>query len=237
MVETPAAQQRRLYHRAPSHEAIRLWGGSTYDIVDLHVTIISLVSRDISTTNQIEEIYTVQLCVQRAQVFADFTRRRILLLLLEGEATVSDIVARLGIPQPQVSTHLAYLRKAGLVTEHRVGRQRVYHLDAAHITAVLEVLRTGTLTILPRSQQAERQVRHNTTMRQARTCYDHLAGVAGVQLLDVLFQRRWLVPNEPEEARTGALSSHVPGHSSSARTGRGRRSGCTDATAFCFWVY
>jgi DNA-binding transcriptional ArsR family regulator len=125
-------------------------------IVDLRMVIISLVSRDISTTNQTEEIYTVQLCVQRAQVFADFTRMRILLLLLEGEATVSDIVTRLGIPQPRVSTHLAFLRKVGLVSEHRVVRQRVYHPDAAHITAVLEVPRAGTLTTLPRSQQAER---------------------------------------------------------------------------------
>jgi hypothetical protein len=29
-------------------------------------------------------------------------------------------------------------------------------------------------------------------MRQARTCYDHLAGVAGVQLLDELLRRGWL---------------------------------------------
>jgi len=33
-------------------------------------------------------------------------------------------------------------------------------------------------------------------MRQARTCYDHLAGVAGVQLLDEMLRRGWLEPNE-----------------------------------------
>jgi hypothetical protein len=37
-------------------------------------------------------------------------------------------------------------------------------------------------------------------MRQARTCYDHLAGVAGVQLLDELCQRGWLEPDEPKES-------------------------------------
>jgi hypothetical protein len=69
--------------------------------------------------------------------------------------------------------------------------------------AQIEILRAGILTTLPRSQQAERQVRHNTPMRQARTCYDHLAGVAGVQLLDAMLQRGWLVPNGLEEhART-----------------------------------
>ena len=62
-------------------------------------------------TNQLEEMYSMQTLVQRAQAFADVTRLRILTLLLEGEATVSDIVTRLGVPQPRASMHLAFLRK------------------------------------------------------------------------------------------------------------------------------
>lgn len=42
------------------------------------------------------------------------------------------------------------------------------------------------------SAQAAREVRRNTALRQARTCYKHLAGVAGVQLLEALCQRGWL---------------------------------------------
>lgn len=141
----------------------------------------------------------MQALVQRAQAFADVTRMRILLLLLEGEATVSDIMTRLGIPQPRASTHLAFLRKVGLVSVDRLGRQRVYRPDAARIEAVLEALRALIPTTPPRSLQAVREVQRNTAMRQARTCYDHLAGVAGVQLLDEMLRRRWLEPNEPEE--------------------------------------
>ena len=44
----------------------------------------------------------------------------------------------------------------------------------------------------PRSAQAEREVRKDTAMRQARTCYDHLAGVAGVGLMDEMLRRGWL---------------------------------------------
>ena len=141
----------------------------------------------------------MQTLVQRAQAFADVTRLRILQLLLEGEATVSDIVARLGVPQPRVSMHLAFLRKVGLVSVARLGRQRVYHPDAARIEAVLTALGALTPSTPPRSPQATREVRRNTSMRQARTCYDHLAGVAGVQLLDEMFSRGWLEYNEPEE--------------------------------------
>jgi DNA-binding transcriptional ArsR family regulator len=147
-------------------------------------------------THQKKAMYEIPLLVQSAQAFADATRMRILLLLLEGEATVSDIVTRLGIPQPRVSTHLAFLRKVGLVSVADLGRQRRYRPDVARIEAVLEALQALTPTTPRRSPQARRELQGNTAIRQARTCYDHLAGVAGVQLLDEMLHREWLAPDE-----------------------------------------
>lgn len=43
-----------------------------------------------------------------------------------------------------------------------------------------------------RSPQADREVRRNTRLRQARTCYGHLAGVAGVALMDEMLGLDWL---------------------------------------------
>jgi ArsR family transcriptional regulator, cadmium/lead-responsive transcriptional repressor len=69
----------------------------------------------------------------------DPTRLRILALLqTEGELTVGDLVARLRLPQPKVSNHLACLRWCGFVATRRVGRtvfnsvadERVTHLLA-----------------------------------------------------------------------------------------------------------
>jgi hypothetical protein len=45
------------------------------------------------------------------------------------------------------------------------------------------------------SQQASRERRRDTPVRRARTCYDHLAGVAGVGLLDTMQKRGWLRPD------------------------------------------
>ena len=42
-----------------------------------------------------------------------------------------------------------------------------------------------------RSPQADREVRRDSGLRRARTCYDHLAGVAGVGLLDEMLSRGW----------------------------------------------
>jgi len=45
-----------------------------------------------------------------------------------------------------------------------------------------------------RSALAEREVRRDTPLRRARTCHDHLAGVAGVTLLEAILAQGWLVP-------------------------------------------
>ena len=49
------------------------------------------------------------------RAFSDTTRLRILYLLRDGELCVCDLVEVLRLPQPTVSRHLSYLRRAGVV--------------------------------------------------------------------------------------------------------------------------
>ena len=65
------------------------------------------------------------------RAFSDATRLRILSLLKQGEHCVGDLVAILGVPQPKVSRHLAYLRKAGLVETREQGLWNFYRLAPA----------------------------------------------------------------------------------------------------------
>ncbi len=60
---------------------------------------------------------------------AEPRRRQILDVLAGGERPVNDVVAELGLAQPQVSKHLKVLREVGLVHARDEGRQRVYRLD------------------------------------------------------------------------------------------------------------
>ncbi len=60
--------------------------------------------------------------------FADPTRLRVLNLLAAGELCVCDIVEILGLPQPTVSRHLAYLRRCGLVEATRDRKYARYRL-------------------------------------------------------------------------------------------------------------
>ena len=60
---------------------------------------------------------------------AEPRRRQILDLLAGGERPVNDLVALLGLAQPQVSKHLLVLREVGAVDVREDGRRRLYRLN------------------------------------------------------------------------------------------------------------
>jgi DNA-binding transcriptional ArsR family regulator len=64
---------------------------------------------------------------------AEPRRREILEVLVGGERPVNDLVATLGLAQPQVSKHLRVLREVGAVDVREDGRQRLYRLNAASL--------------------------------------------------------------------------------------------------------
>ena len=60
---------------------------------------------------------------------SDQTRRAILLMLLEGDLTVKDIAAPFEMSLAAVSKHIQVLAKAGLLTQHKSGREKWCRLD------------------------------------------------------------------------------------------------------------
>jgi DNA-binding transcriptional ArsR family regulator len=60
---------------------------------------------------------------------AEPRRREILDALTGGERSVNELVAELGLAQPQVSKHLKVLREVGLVEVRDEGRRRLYRLN------------------------------------------------------------------------------------------------------------
>ncbi len=72
----------------------------------------------------------------------DPTRLRILELLREeGELTVGELVTRLGLPQPKVSSHLACLRWCGFVEARREGRIVYNRIGDVRVDQMLELAR------------------------------------------------------------------------------------------------
>ena len=69
---------------------------------------------------------------------AEPKRRKVLEVLGTQELSVNEIVERLGWNQPMVSKHLGVLKEVGLVSERRVGRQRLYRVNAERLKPIYD---------------------------------------------------------------------------------------------------
>lgn len=72
------------------------------------------------------------------QAMGQPTRLKILALLNRGDRCVCEIQAAIGEPQPNISRHLAILRRTGLVRARRARNRVVYGLADSRVAALLE---------------------------------------------------------------------------------------------------
>ena len=73
---------------------------------------------------------------------AEPRRRQILDALAGGERPVNDLVAALGLAQPQVSKHLRVLREVGAVDVRDEGRRRLYRLNGHALKPIHDWVKT-----------------------------------------------------------------------------------------------
>ena len=114
-------------------------------------------------------------------------------------------LARLaGVSAATASFHLAKLLEGGLITVIRQGRHRYYRLAGHEVAAALEALGLISPGLPVRSL---RQSREAAALAEARTRHDHLAGRAGVEVLDGLL-RQGLLEEKSGRTDRGDTSSH-----------------------------
>ena len=75
------------------------------------------------------------------RALADRTRLRLLNLIADKEICVCYFVEILGMSQPKISRHLAYLRRAGIVATRRQGRWMHYRLLAPRDAVASAILK------------------------------------------------------------------------------------------------
>lgn len=76
------------------------------------------------------------------RAIADPTRRAILDRLRVGPAPVNQLASDFDQSRPAVSKHLRVLREANLVSEERVGRERLYRIEPAPLRGVVKWMET-----------------------------------------------------------------------------------------------
>ena len=129
-------------------------------------------------------------------MIGDPTRAAMLGALLGGEALpAGELARRAGIAPATATSHLARLVEHGLLARRRSGRHRYFTLASPDVAAALEAL--GRIT-MPRRDDST-GLAPNGSIRFARTCYDHLAGVLGVLVTERLRERKYIVGTDSYE--------------------------------------
>jgi DNA-binding transcriptional ArsR family regulator len=120
-------------------------------------------------------------------LLAEPARARILLTLGDGRALAASVLAsEAGIAPSTASAHLARLVDGGLLVAERHGRHRYFRLAGPQVGELMETV----ARIAPAAPvRSLRQGTRAEAVRTARTCYDHLAGRLGTDLMAALLQR------------------------------------------------
>ncbi len=138
-----------------------------------------------------------------ANLLGEPARAAILLKLMIGHALPAGELASAANISPQTASgHLARLLDAKLIDVERQGRHRYYRLAGTEVADAVEALLA--LTAGTRHVPARKAAVPGVgTLAYARTCYAHLAGRLGVQIVDALQASGRLLPSD---RKTYALS-------------------------------
>jgi DNA-binding transcriptional ArsR family regulator len=123
-----------------------------------------------------------------AAAIGEPARARMLYCLMDGHARTSTELSVVAEVSPSTaSVHLNRLKKGRLVKVQVQGKHRFYTLEGPDVASALE-----GLSVLAGGSHAKFVPSTPSRLRAARTCYDHLAGTAGVSLHDRFKALGWL---------------------------------------------
>ena len=118
-----------------------------------------------------------------AALIGDPARANMLTALMDGRAlTASELAAEAGVTAQTASSHLAQLAEGGLVTPRKQGRHKYFALSQSDVADVLEGLMGLSAQVAPRVRTGPK----DDALREARVCYNHLAGRRGIQMFDAM---------------------------------------------------
>jgi DNA-binding transcriptional ArsR family regulator len=142
-----------------------------------------------------------------AGLIGDPARANMLTALLAGNAlTASELAQEAGVTLQTASSHLSKLDQGGLLRLQKQGRHKYFSLAGDEVARALEALmglaaNAGHLRTRPGPRDA--------ALREARVCYNHLAGDMGTRLFDGMVARGLLRLHGDEVGLTDAGADFV----------------------------
>ena len=122
-----------------------------------------------------------------AALVGDPARANMLSALMDGRAlTAGELAREAGVTAQTASSHLAKLAGAGLLARRAQGRHRYFALADDEVGRMLEAM----MGVAARERPSRtRTGPKEPALREARVCYDHLAGSAAVAMMDGIVAR------------------------------------------------
>ncbi len=135
-----------------------------------------------------------------AGLMGDTTRARMLTALMGGKAlTATELALEADITPQTASSHLSQLVEGQLLVVRKQGRHKYFQLQGTDVAELLENLLTLTAS---RDNNTVKTGPDDVRLRQARVCYDHMAGELGVRLYDALVVKQAILDQGSETILT-----------------------------------
>lgn len=133
--------------------------------------------------------------VEVAALVGDTARATMLAALMGGQSLTSTELAFLArVSRSTASEHLQKLVEARLLAVTRKRRFAYYRIASPLVASMLESMKTvAAIEVPPRYQPHSAR---DQALHFARTCYDHLAGRAGVAIADALVAKGYVILGE-----------------------------------------
>ncbi|NNE54289.1 MAG: helix-turn-helix domain-containing protein [Sulfitobacter sp.] len=142
-----------------------------------------------------------------AALIGDPARANILTALMSGKAlTATELAAEAGVTLQTASAHLSKLEAAEMIAARKSGRHKYFTLggdDVGHALEALMGLAAGAGHLRTRTGPKDE------ALREARVCYNHLAGARGIALFQGLLARGLVAEFGDEISLTPVGEAHL----------------------------
>lgn len=131
---------------------------------------------------------------QASALFGEPARAAMIWELFEGKpVTAGDLAIAANITPQSASSHLKKLVQSGILAVHKEGKHKYFTYAKPEIAVAVEAM--SNILAPPRPYTSTQR-----EVRAARSCYDHLAGVAGVMVTEAFIQKGF-IKDHPDQLK------------------------------------
>jgi DNA-binding transcriptional ArsR family regulator len=135
--------------------------------------------------------------VSISSLLCEPVRAKMLWNLLDGRAYTAGELSIVAETSPtSASNHLSKLLQAEIIRVESQGRHRYYSLSSPEVAYAIEGMANLAANSYEKKPEQEPKHPKRSGINYCRTCYDHLAGFVGVQIVEAFETKGYLIKSD-----------------------------------------